>query len=119
MYVMNGRSGDGCLIVRHPGPCEFKKRQGLFAAQNGRCAWQFGEGAGPEGDPAWACKSRWSPCGTFLTPPCHKGGCGERERDQTTTSFFWEEKLVRENKREREDASAERARNGTMYVSWA
>ncbi len=81
--------GAGCLIDRHPGPCGFKKRQGLLrvccrlglGGAEG-CAWQqqpFAQGQtqsreGPCAGGERACKSEeWRPAGPFSQHPLSQG----------------------------------------------
>ncbi len=85
-------NGDGCVIARHPGPCGFKKRQGLLQAGPAEVPGSSGSNLVPRGDPARACKLRWSAFGTFLTPPCRRGGEGCRgvkrgDHSRTRTLF--------------------------------
>lgn len=80
MYVVGG----GCLIDRHPGPCGFKKRQGLL-----QCP---GSSSGRNPVPRGTLRARVSrggvPAEPFLTPPATRGG-GEWKSSRRHKPYCW------------------------------
>ena len=83
MYVVGG----GCLIDRHPGPCEFKKRQGLLQ----RPGSSLGRDPVPRGTLRGRVSRGGVPAELFWVPPVTRG-VGNGRPHSTTQTLLLESK---------------------------